>query len=404
MDNINQQEKINQLYRVMLVVGIIVVAFNLRPAITSIGPLIGIIRDDMGLANWSVALLTSLPLVAFAVMSPLIPKLAHRYTNERVLILGLLTLGIGIGIRSISSVLLIFVGTFLIGIGIAICNVLLPGIIKGKFPTKVGVMTSVYTTVMGIFAATASGLSVPLAEGLNLGWQIALLIWALPALVGLFIWTYLLKRSEPEEDELDIQNVHTENKHNIWRSPLAWQVAFFMGLQSFLFYVTISWLPEILHHNGVSMTTAGWLLFFTQMIGLPASFFVPVMASKYSSQQMIVIVMGLTSFLGFTGLLIGNSYTIMIISIIFIGIALSGMFALALTILSLRARTARQAAELSGMAQSIGYVLAAVGPMLIGYLYDITETWNVPLIGLLIIIICVILFGLGAGRDKYVFD
>src|SRR5699024_2317687 len=146
MNSLNQEAKENQLYKFMLIAGIIVVAFNLRPAITSVGPLMGMIRDDMGLSNWSVGLLTCLPRVVFAVMSPIIPKLANRYTNEIILLIGLILLVLGIGTRSISIVFLIFMGTLLVGAGIAICNVLLPGIIKEKFPAKVGVMTSIYTT------------------------------------------------------------------------------------------------------------------------------------------------------------------------------------------------------------------------------------------------------------------
>jgi len=400
MNSLNQEAKENQLYKFMLIAGIIVVAFNLRPAITSVGPLMGMIRDDMGLSNWSVGLLTSLPLVVFAVMSPIIPKLANRYTNEIILLIGLILLVLGIGTRSISIVFLIFMGTLLVGAGIAICNVLLPGIIKEKFPAKVGVMTSIYTTTMGIFAATASGLSIPIAEGLNLGWQIALLIWGVPALIGMLVWIYLSKKGKPNNN-VDVKYIHSEN-NNMWRSSIAWQVAFFMGLQSFLFYVTISWLPEILHDYGVSMATAGWMLFFTQIIGLPASFLVPVIAGKYPSQRFIVVIMGACAIGGYSGLLFGTSFMMMIISIILIGIALSGNFALALALLGIRARTAKQAAELSGIAQSIGYVLAAIGPMFVGYLYDLTHTWTVPIITLLIVTSLVVLFGLGAGRDRYV--
>lgn len=402
MNEMNQQGKMNRRYQVMLIAGIVTVAFNLRPAITSVGPLIGTIRDDLGLSNWSAGMLTSLPLIVFAIMSPIIPKLANRYTNELVLLAGLFVLLTGIATRSLSVVFLLFAGTILIGIGIAICNVLLPGVIKDKFPGKVGLMTSIYTTTMGIFAATASGVSVPLAEGIGLGWQNALLFWGIPTLLGLFVWIYLSRNRKPEKD-MPVAHIQSGNS-NIWLAPLAWQVACFMGLQSFLFYVTISWLPEILHDYGLSMTMAGWMLFFTQLIGLPASFLVPMIADKFASQRFIVVIMGTAAVSGYTGLLIGQSYFIMIISIILIGVALSGNFALALSFLGIRARTAREAAELSGMAQSIGYLLAAIGPMFIGYLFDLTHAWTVPLFTLLIITVLVILFGLGAGRDKYVFD
>ncbi|MCJ0932616.1 CynX/NimT family MFS transporter [Virgibacillus halodenitrificans] len=389
-------------YRVLLFIGIIVVAFNLRPAITSIGPLIGIIRDDVGLSNWSVGLLTSLPLIAFAIMSPIVPRLANRYTNERIMMVGLILLAIGISARSISLISLLFAGTLFVGLGIAICNVLLPGVIKDKFPARVALMTSLYSTAMGIFAAAASGLSIPIATGMDLGWKLALLIWCLPAIIGIFIWVYLNKNNNKEQTE-EINYINP-SENRMWKSPLAWHVAAFMGLQSFLFYVTISWLPEILHDYGMDIAHAGWMLSMMQFIGLPASFFVPVIAGKFKSQRPIVIVMASCSVIGYSGLLLGNSYVMLVISTVIIGIALSGTFALALAFLGMRAKNAKQAAELSGMAQALGYVLAAAGPIFIGYLYDLTHLWAIPLITLIIIALMVMAFGLSAGRDVYVLD
>lgn len=401
METKEETEPKKVFYRVIIVTGIIVVAFNLRPSITSVGPLIGTIRDQLGLSNWSAGMLTSLPLIAFAVMSPLVAKLSNRFTNERVMLLGLFMLFIGITLRSMTIISLLFAGTLLIGLGIAICNVLLPSVIKEKFPMQVALMTSIYSTAMGIFAATASGLSVPIAEGLHLGWQVALIVWAIPALLGIIIWIYLAKQST---DHYRVFYQPIIEQKRIWRSPLAWQVAAFMGFQSFLFYVTISWMPEILQAYGISAAAAGWMLSFLQFIGLPASFIVPVLAGKYRSQHGIVLAMGLFSIIGYTGLLLGKSNIVMVVSIILIGFSLSGTFALALTLLGMRARNGKQAAQLSGMAQSFGYVLAAIGPFLIGYLYDKTQTWDIPLLTLISVAIIVVVFGFGAGRDKYVFD
>ena len=179
LESSNTQTK--SLYKFMLMLGIIFVAFNLRPAITSVGPLVGIIQKDLDLMHWSVGLLTSLPLIAFSFVSPVVPKLSRRLGNERALILGLVILFMGIGLRFMSMAFFLFAGTLLVGVGIAICNVLLPSIVKGKFPLKVGLMTSIYSTSMGLMASLASGVSIPLAEGLNLGWQNTLIIWGIPA-------------------------------------------------------------------------------------------------------------------------------------------------------------------------------------------------------------------------------
>lgn len=391
--------KSKYMYNILLVTGIILVAFNLRAAITSIGPLVGMIQKDIGLAYWSAGLIMSLPLIAFALMSPLVPQLASRWTNELTLIIGLCFLLIGIGIRSTSIAFLLLLGTFLIGVGIAIGNVLIPAIVRDKFPNKFGLMTSVYSTSMGLVASIASGLSIPLAIDLNLGWQGALMVWGIPALVAISIWIYLLKSSGGKQSE--VKTVHSGEKQ-IWRSLLAWKIAAFFGFQSFLFYVTISWLPEILHARSLSIETAGWMLSFTQFIGLPASFIIPVLAARFRSQVWIAFGLGICSIGGYTGLLLGSSFPVLIVSIIFIGIAIGGTFPLALSYLGLRVKSAKEAAVLSGMVQSIGYILAAVGPAFIGYLYDIAQNWTIPLIALIIISFIVMLFGMSSGRNQYV--
>lgn len=394
-------EQSKRTYQFLLISAIIIVAFNLRPGITSVGPLIGMIRDDVGLANWSAGLLTSLPLVAFAIMSPIAPKLGNKYTNERAMLIGLVILILGIGTRSISNAILLFSGTLLVGFGIAILNVLLPGFIKSSFPTKVGVITGIYTTSMSLMAAGGSGLSVPLATGLGLGWKLALAVWVIPATLGLSIWVYLAKK-QPKGKKIEVKSFQSNNR--MWKDKLAWQVALYMGLQSFLFYVTISWLPEILHHQGISMATAGWMLSFTQFIGLPASFAIPVLAEKFTSQRILVGILSTLSIIGYGGLLVSNSFPILIISCICIGFFLAGTFALALTFLGIRAKTPKDAAELSGMAQSLGYILAAFGPILIGFLFDITGSWTVSIITIIVDAMLVFMFGMFAGRNRYVLD
>lgn len=402
--NILTKDSANRWQRTLLITGIILVAINLRPAITSVGPLLGMIRDDAGLSNWSVGLLTSLPLVAFAIMSPLVARIGRRVTNEYALVIGLALLLVGLAIRSITVIAFLFTGTLLIGLGIAFCNVLLPGVIKEKFPLKVALMTSTYSTIMTMVAAIASGVSIPIANGLNLGWKMALIVWVLPAIIALILWIYLGKKNKKTSESVKSVHQTGHKKNNIWRSSLAWQVALYMGFQSSWFYITISWLPEILYDYGVDMVTAGWMLSIAQFIGVPFSFFVPMIAAKFETQRYVVLVLGILGIAGYCGLLFGSTYLIMVISIILIGIPLGGNFALALAFLGMRARNSSQAADLSGMAQSVGYVLAAIGPIFIGYLFDVTHMWKTPLIMLIILSVLFSLFGLAAGRNKYVFD
>lgn len=397
----NQSSK--QIFSFLFIVGIIFIAFNLRPGMTSVGPLLGMIRDDIGLQNWSAGLLTSLPLIAFALISPIVPTLSNRLSSEWAMVLGLLILIVGMFIRSTSFAIFLFVGTILVGLGIAICNVLLPGVIKDKFPSKVAFMTSIYSTVMGIMASIASGVSVPLAEGLQLGWKVALIVWSIPAFLATIVWLYFARKNNDSTTRVKTTQ-DKKNNGRIWRSPIAWQVALFMGLQSSLFYVSISWLPEILHDKGLSIVTAGWMLSYTQIIGLPASFIVPVLAGRMRSQRLLVLMLGLSAIFGFIGLIFSSNVSMYVISCTFLGITLGGAFALALTFLAIRAKNAKDANDLSGMAQSIGYLLAALGPVVIGYLHDLTGEWKTPLFVMVFITILVILFGLGAGRDRYVLD
>ncbi|SIS49338.1 CynX/NimT family MFS transporter [Salimicrobium flavidum] len=387
------------LYTTLLILGIILVSFNLRPAITSVGPVISLVREDLNLANWGAGLLTTLPLIAFAFTSPITPKISARFSSERVLLSGTFLIFIGVAVRLIPNTGILFAGTLLAGVGIAVCNVLLPGIVKEKFPQKVAFMTGVYVTSMGVFASIASGVSIPIATGIGWGWTNALAIWAIPALLAMVLWVYLIRkeRNPPRKTEY----VEFEQS-NVWTSPLAWKIAAFMGLQSFLFYVTVAWLPEMLNASGVSIATAGWMTSAALFIGLPASFLVPVIAEKFKDQRKVVLLLGCIALVGYSSLWIGQTFAVLLFSIICIGITLSGSFALALAFLGMRTKSARQAAALSGMAQAFGYALAALGPMLIGLLYDIRGSWNFPIGTLLLVTLGVIFFGMEAGRNRYV--
>lgn len=389
-------KKIN---KTLLVIGIIFVAFNLRPALTSVGPLIGFIRSDLGISNGTAGFITTLPLLAFAVISLLAPRISRSFGNERTIFLGLFVLFIGIIVRSLGYIPTVFLGTFLIGIGIAVGNVLLPSIVKLKFPQKVGIMTSTYTTSLSTFAALGSGISVPLAQGMSLGWKYALGFWAVLAVISMIIWFPQLRENSVGKP---IKST-TSGYKGLWSSLLAWQVTLFIGLQSFLFYCTIAWLPAILESHGMSLTLAGWILSIMQLAGLPATFATPVIAERFVHQRGIVLFLGLLHLAGLFALIYSSNNILLIASVICIGVAQSASFSLALTFIGLRTTDAKQAASLSGMSQSIGYLLAAIGPSLIGFLFDQTHSWTIPLYVLGIINVLLTVAGIGAGRNQYVF-
>lgn len=388
--------------RLLFLIAIVFIGFNLRPAITSVGPVLGMIRDDIGLAHWSAGLITSLPLISFALMSPLAPKIGRRFGNSRAILLGLFLLSIGIGIRSVPYTPTLFVGTAIIGVGIAILNVLLPAVIKDKYPDKIGRMTGIYSTSMSIFAASASGLSVPLASSFGLGWELALFSWIMLAIIGIIIWITATKTKKDPSNQHPKTFSPTPRELNLWKAPLAWQVTLFMGFQSLLFYAMISWLPEILQSLGFSIVAAGWLVSYAQFIGLPFTFLTPILAERFSNQQGIVLAIGAFTTAGFTGLLFAGPKPLVFLWVTMIGLALGGAISLALTLLGMRSRNAEQAGVLSGMAQSVGYLLAAIGPLFIGVLFDITHTWQLPLIFLVVTCILMTVAGIGAGRNKFV--
>ncbi|MBU2659337.1 CynX/NimT family MFS transporter [Bacillus cabrialesii] len=379
-----------------LITGIIFIAFNLRPAITSVGPVISSIRADLHMSNGTAGFLTALPLLSFAVLSPLAPKFGQRLGNERTLWLGLLMLLIGILLRSAGVTWTLFAGTALIGIGIAIGNVLLPSLIKHKYPEKSGIMISLYTTSMCIFAALASGVSVPLAAQMGGGWKQAFLLWGVMALLALLIWIPQLRHRDTANKAVKLQT------SSIWFSKMAWHVTIFMGLQSFLFYSSIAWFPEILRSHGMDTSTAGWMVSLMQFASLPFTFLTPVLADRMKHQRGIAAGLTAVYLIGLCGLLAGGSHILLAIWMIIIGIGQGSSISLALTLIGLRSENAQQAAALSGMSQSFGYLLAAIGPIFVGYLFDQTHSWTMPIVLLIAALILMGASGLGAGRDQYI--
>lgn len=379
--------------RLLLILGIILIAFNLRPALTSLGPLIGLIRIESTFSNSLLGLITTLPLLVFALLSPLVPSLARYLGNEKALFAGLLILALGIVVRSIPMVGSLFVGTLLIGVGIVVGNVLLPSLIKDRLPKEIGKMTGLYSTAMVGFAALASGVSVPLAERLKGGWRAALGFWVITAVLAIIIWLPQLKYKG---------QVLTYRQKGLWTSPLAWQVTLFMGLQSFCFYIIIAWLPEILVSYGTNISQAGWLLAFNQFISIPGALWAPIVAERMTQQRKLVLGIGLLYLIGISCMLFNSNFIVLTLGTLILGFGQGASVSLAFTFFVLRTRNAWEAAGLSGMAQACGYLLAALGPLLIGFLFDATQQWTWPLLVLLLASLVMILAGWGAGRNQYV--
>lgn len=383
----------------LLILCIIVIAANLRAPLTSVGPLVSLIKAEVHISNTLAGLITTVPLLAFALLSPLVPKLGRRYGFERMILIALIFLTVGIVIRSFYGAASLYIGTAVLGFAIAVCNVLLPSLIKRDFPRRIGAMTGVYAISMNLCGAIASGISVPLAANAGLKWQGALGIWGVLSFVSILCWLTQFKNRLPEQGATTRRTV--SHHVNVWRSPVAWQVTLFMGIQSMVFYVLIAWLPEILIQLGIDASQSGWYLSLMQLAVLPFTFIVPVVAGRMSNQLGLVTITSLLLMAGTLGLLYGSA-AVVLLWMILLGIGAGFAFSLSMMFFSLRTKHAHQAAELSGMAQSVGYLLAAAGPALIGYLHDATNSWTPPLFILLGASVLLFIVGMGASRDRFV--
>lgn len=382
----------------ILLVGILLIASNLRAPLTSVGSLIPVIRDSIHVSNTVIGTITTVPLIAFALISPISPKLANRFGMERTIFVSMIILAIGIGLRSVTGVSTLFIGTALIGVAISFGNVLLPGFIKLTFPFRIGLLTGLYAVCMNIFGAIASGVSVPLANVNILGWQGSLGIWIVLTVIAIVFWLPQVKRPAPLPD----YDVGEEKKKvNLWKSPTAWQITVFMGVQSLMFYTLLTWLPDVLITKGFSSSDAGWMLSVMQFALMPMTFIVPIIAGKMKNQTILGALTGLLFIIGVLGLLQG-SIVFVLISVVLWGVASGSAFSLSMMFFTLRTEDAYAASDLSGMAQSIGYLLAAIGPVLFGALYDLSGGWNMPIFVLLAGGVVILVCGLLAGRDTVI--
>ena len=383
---------------IFLLIGILLISANLRAPLTSVGSLVPVIRDSLGVSNSVIGTITTVPLLAFALISPLAPKLAYRFGLERTLFFSMIILLIGTLLRSVTGVSTLFIGTAFIGIAISFGNVLIPGLVKMSFPLRVGAVTGLYAVVMNIFGALASGVSVPLANVELFGWQGALAIWGIITVIALFIWSPQIK--QPTKLPVSEDN-EEQKKTNMWGSFTAWQVTVFMGLQSLMFYTILTWLPDILQTSGYSESEAGWLLSLQLFAIIPMTFIVPIIAGKMENQKLLGALTGIVFFLGVLGLMSSEWY-IILLAVILLGIACGTGFSLSMMFFTLRTKNVFEAADLSGMAQSFGYLLAALGPVMIGVLQDVFHSWTMPFILLLIASVIIGLAGTLAGKKKVI--
>ena len=376
---------------------LLLVAANLRSGITGVGPLIPAIERDTGMSAGMGGLLSTIPMLAFGLVSPLVGREAARFGIAKVLTVALALLSIGIVARSLPGLAFLFLGTVLMSIAIAHGNVLLPAAIRANAPAnQVGALSAAYVTVMGAFAALSSGVTVPLSRVLPGGWRAALAIVIVPAVLALIVWS--LRLADGRHDLAVATRRHTPIP---WRSGVAWQVTAFMGLQSLIFFTILAWLPSIVAEGGISAGRAGLLLLVLQLVGLASSAVVPIVARAFRDQRWLVGINSMLIAAGIAVLLVDPAYALF--SVVLLGLGGGAVVVLALSFQSERARTGDEAAALAGMAQSLGYLLAATGPLLVGVLHQATGGWRLPTAVLLGLAVLMGLVGAGASRSRFAF-
>jgi MFS transporter, CP family, cyanate transporter len=380
----------------LLLLGVVFIAFSLRSPLTSVGPVISRVMEDLSISGTVAGFLTTIPLLAFAAISPVVPKIADRIGMARSLFIALLLLTIGIIIRSSGGIGFLIFGTILLGVAIAFGNVLLPGFVKMNFPVQVGLMTGIYTVSMNLFAGLAAGASAPLASTTSLGWRLSLGVWAMLAIIAAIVWL-------PQVAKRPVLDASGPAKgpapRPLWKSPLAWGVTFFMGLQSVMFFTTAAWVPEVLTDRGMDAERAGWMFSLVQFSQIPFTFMIPIIAGRMKDQRLLIILITVIYLIGYGGLFSGNM-TAAPLWMIMMGISGGASFGLAMMLFTLRTNTPSEAASLSGMAQSIGYLLAAAGPVLFGAFHDLSGNWTASLWMFMVTIVLLCLAGLKAGRDE----
>ncbi|MET9577858.1 CynX/NimT family MFS transporter [Streptomyces massasporeus] len=413
----------------LLVLGIVLSALNLRPAITSLGALLEEVRDGLGMSGSVAGLLTSVPPLCFAVFGVMAPRLARRFGAGAVVCAGMVAIATGLLIRPYAGGTAGFLaGSALALMGIAVSNVLMPVIVKHWFPDRVGSMTGLYSMALALGTALAAAVTVPLTDTLGGSWQTGLALWAGLAVAAVLPWLPFVRgRVTPpgaekaagaatggnpvqDREETTSAQASAPAEHarveaprlRMARSRTAWALAVFFGLQATAAYITMGWMAQIFRDAGVPAGSAGLLLAVTMVMGVPLAFVIPRLATRLPHQGPIVLALGVCGLVGYAGLYLAPAAGAWAWAVL-LGIA-NCAFPLALTMVGMRARTGPGVAQLSAFAQSTGYLISIPGPLLVGVLYQHSGGWGLPIALMSALMIPQMVVGFLAGRDRTVED
>ncbi|MFF9112928.1 CynX/NimT family MFS transporter [Streptomyces sp. NPDC014805] len=417
----------------LVVVGIMLSALNLRPAITSLGALLEEVRDGLGMSGSVAGLLTSVPPLCFAVFGVMAPRLARRFGPAAVVCAGMAAIAVGLAVRPYTGSTAGFLAASALALmGIAVSNVLMPVIVKRWFPDRVGSMTGLYSMFLAFGTSIAAAATVPMTRALGGSWQSGLTVWAALAAAAVLPWLPVLRdRGTAEPSAARAQETSAEDASaegastaagggapagsrqgraaegaapalRITRSRTAWALAVFFGLQATAAYITMGWMAQIFRDSGVSAGTAGLLLAVTMVMGVPLAFVIPRLATRLPQQGPIVLALGVCGLAGYAGLYFAPASGAWAWALL-LGVS-NCSFPLALTMVGMRAKTGGGVAQLSAFAQSTGYLISIPGPLLVGVLYQSSGGWGLPIALMAALMLPQMAVGVLAGRDRTVED
>ncbi|MDM7517361.1 MFS transporter [Lentilactobacillus sp. TOM.63] len=381
---------------------IFLVGANMRTAITVVPPILANIQNSFSLPEWFLGSLTTIPLICFGLLSPTVTFFIRRFGILMVTMADLLLLAIGNFVRVYSFTGLL-IGTICIGCGIAMLNVLAPTLVSYLFPMRIGTYTGMYVFAMSLSSAISAGFSSVISQWIS--WQVMMQFISIIPVIAIIV-AILLSISQSKMTTNKKKSYHQgQTQTSPWKRPLAWALGGFMGLQSLLFYSILTWLPPILMASGIKQNTAGYLLGLLQITALPFSFIIPRIISEAKRQSTMVLTIAVIFFAGLGSLLLATlSFWFAVAACILLGLSTNMAFSEAMTLFNLKTRDPNETAAVSGMGQSFGYLLAAAGPMICGYVHSLTSSWTVVLIFLIVVVVMMTSVGLLVDHERYVFS
>jgi CP family cyanate transporter-like MFS transporter len=386
------------LFAALPAVVVVLVALCLRGPFAAVGPLLGELSEQLAVPLTALAVLASLPLVVFGLLSPAAPVLAARIGLHRAVLAGVLLLAVGIAVR-LAGVVGLFLGTVLLSAGIAVANVLLPAVSRAEYGERAAGVVGLVTASMAVSAALGAGLAEPLAAAAGGDALRGLALWLAPVLMAALAIGLLTRARRGARA---VTPPPAGDRTGILRDPVAIAVTIFFGLQSLSFYAMLTWLPDILEADaGVSAVTAGGITAVAALLGGPASLVVPALAARRRSQVGAVLAVGVPTIVGILGLLVAPSAAPLLWALLY-GLGTGSAFPLSMTLVLLRTRDVAQTGRLSAAAQSAGYLVAATGPIAVGALAEATGGWRAGLLTLLVVQLTQAAVGVVAGRPHLV--